>query len=122
MHRVFTDFRARFIGKVSPVNFFWGAFDRAVTRFSVRTAPKHPGGAPNCTDWVMQEAYSHGVSIAGFWPGAGLGEAAFYAYANPEPDGSIEYYVRPEGAYYHKERGEFILPYEVVAPISFDCQ
>jgi hypothetical protein len=74
---LYTYFRARFIGKVSPVHFFWGAFDLAVTRFSGRTAPKHPGGAPNCADWVMEEAYSHEVSSAGFWPGAGLGEAAF---------------------------------------------
>ncbi len=114
MHRVFTDFRAHFIGKVSPVHFFWGAFDLAVTRFSGRTARKHPGGAPNCADWVMEEAYSHEVSSAGFWPGAGLGEAAFYAYAYPEPDGFSEYIVQPEAAYYHKELGEFILPYEAV--------
>jgi hypothetical protein len=114
VHRVFTEFRARFIGKVSPVHFFWGAFDLAVTRFSGRTAPKHPGGAPHCADWVMEEAYSHEVSSAGFWPGAGLGEAAFYAYAYPEPDGFSERAVRPEAAYYHKEIGEFILPYEAV--------
>ena len=114
MHRVFTDFRAHFIGKVSPVHFFWGAFDLAVTRFSGLTAPKHPGGAPNCADWVMEEAYSHEVSSAGFWPGAGLGEAAFYAYAYPEPKGFSNYSVRPEAAYYHRELGEFILPYEAV--------
>jgi hypothetical protein len=114
MHRVFTDFRAYFLGKVSPVHFFWGAFDLAVTRFSGRTAPKHPGGAPNCADWVMEEAYSHEVSSAGFWPGAGLGEAAFYAYAYPEPDGFSEYIVQPEAAYYHKELGEYILPYEAL--------
>jgi hypothetical protein len=114
VHRVFTDFRACFIGKASPVHFFWGAFDLAVTRFSGRTAPKHPGGVPNCADWVMEEAYSHELSSAGFWPGAGLGEAAFYAYAYPEPDGFSKYPVRPEMAYYHKELGEFILPYEVV--------
>ncbi|RJQ70253.1 MAG: hypothetical protein C4519_20840 [Desulfobacteraceae bacterium] len=114
VQRVFTDFRARFIGKVSPVHLFWGAFDLAVTRFSGRSAPKHPGGAPNCPDWVMQEAYSHEVSSAGFWPGAGLGEAAFYAYAYPEPRGFSEYPVRPEAAYYHKELGEFILPYQAV--------
>ena len=114
IHRVFTVFRARFIGKVSPVHFFWGAFDLAVTRFSGRTAPKHPGGAPHCADWVMEEAYSHEVSSAGFWPGAGLGEAAFYAYAYPQPDGFGEYPVRPQAAYYHQELGEFILPYEAV--------
>ncbi|RJP52002.1 MAG: hypothetical protein C4583_07625 [Anaerolineaceae bacterium] len=114
VHRVFTDFRVRFIGKVSPVHFFWGAFDLAVTRFSGRTAPKHPGGVPNCADWIMQEAYSHEVSSAGFWPGAGLGEAAFYAYAYPEPNGFSEYPVLPDAAYYHKDLREFIIPYEAV--------
>jgi hypothetical protein len=114
VHRVFTNFRSRFIGKVSPVHFFWGAFDIAVTRFSGRTAPKHPGGVPNCANWVMEEAYSHEVSSAGFWPGAGLGEAAFYAYAYPEPKGFSEYHVHPEAAYYDKGLGEFILPYEAV--------
>jgi hypothetical protein len=114
VQRVFTKFRAGFIGKVSPVHLFWGAFDLAVTRFSGRTAPKHPGGAPNCADWVMQEAYSHEVSSAGFWPGAGLGEAAFYAYAYPEPDGFRNYPVKPKAAYYSKELAEFILPYEAV--------
>jgi len=114
VHRVFTTFRASFIGKVSPVHFFWGAFDLAVTRFSGRTAPKHPGGVPNCADWVMEEAYSHEVSSAGFWPGAGLGEAAFYSYAYPEPSGFSEYRVRPDGAYYHKGLREYILPYEAV--------
>jgi hypothetical protein len=114
VHRVFTRFRSRFIGKVSPVHFFWGAFDIAVTRFSGRTAPKHPGGVPNCANWVMEEAYSHEVSSAGFWPGAGLGEAAFYAYAYPEPKGFSEYHVHPEAAYYDKGLGEFILPYEAV--------
>lgn len=114
VHRVFTEFRARFIGKVSPVHFFWGAFDLAVTRFSGRTAPRHPGGAPNCADWVMEEAYSHEVSSAGFWPGPDLGEAAFYSYAYPEPEGFREYPVRPRAAYYHAELGEFVLPYEAV--------
>ncbi len=85
--RVFKMFRARFIGKASPVHFFWGAFDLAVTRFSGREAPRHPGGAPNCADWVMQEAYSHELASAGFWPGTGMGEAAFYAYAYHEPEG-----------------------------------
>lgn len=113
-NRVFTDFRAGFIGKVSPVHFFWGAFDLAVTRFSGRTAPKHPGGAPNCADWVMQEAYSHEVSSAGFWAGTGLGEAAFYAYAYPAPEGFREYPVQPEAAYFHDRLGEFVLPYEAV--------
>ena len=112
--RVFTDFRARFIGKVSPVHFFWGAFDLAVTRFSGRPAPKHPGGVPNCADWVMEEAYSHELSSAGFWPGTGLGEAAFYAYAYPEPDGFRKRAVQPGAAYFHEEMGEFLLPYKAV--------
>lgn len=113
--RVFTRFRAGFIGKVSPVHFFWGAFDLAVTRFSGRTAPKHPGGAPNCADWVMEEAYSHELSSAGFWPGTGgLGEAAFYSYAYPEPAGYRSRVVRPEAAYFLEAMGEFVLPYEAV--------
>jgi hypothetical protein len=115
--RVFTDFRARFIGKVSPVHFFWGGFDLAVTRFSGRTAPRHPGGIPNCADWVMHDAYSHEVSSAGFWPGAGLGEreeAAFYSYAYPQPVGYAAHAVRPQAAYFHTGLGEFVLPYEVV--------
>ncbi len=112
--RVLTDFRSRFIGKVSPVHFFWGAFDLAVTRFSGRTAPRHPGGAPNCADWVMVEAYSHEVSSAGFWPGTGLGEAAFYSYTYPNPDGFAQAHVQPEAAYFHENLGEFILPYEAV--------
>jgi hypothetical protein len=112
--RVFTIFRARFIGKVSPVHFFWGAFDLAVTRFSGRTAPKHPGGAPNCADWVMEEAYSHELSSAGFWPGVGFGEAAFYAYAYPAPSGFDAYAVEPPEAHYHQGLGEYVLPYEAV--------
>ena len=112
--RVLTQFRSRFIGKVSPVHFFWGAFDLAVTRFSGRTAPKHRGGVPNCADWVMVEAYSHEVSSAGFWPGTGVGEASFYAYAYPVPAGFSDYPVQPEAAYFHEALGEFILPYEAV--------
>jgi hypothetical protein len=112
--RVLTQFRARFIGKVSPVHFFWGAFDLAATRFSGRVAPKHRGGVPNCADWVMEEAYSHEVSSAGFWPGAGVGEASFYAYAYPVPAGFTDYPVRPEAAYFHQALGEFVLPYEAV--------
>ena len=112
--RVFSQFRARFIGKVSPVHFFWGAFDLAVTRFSGRTAPTHRGGIPNCADWVMVEAYSHEVSSAGFWPGTGLGEAAFYAYAYPVATGFTDYPVQPGAAYFHQALGEFILPYEAV--------
>ena len=113
--RVLGDFRARFLGKVSPVHFFWGAFDLAVTRFSGRRAPKHPGGAPNCADWVMEEAYSHELSSAGFWPGSGLGEAAFYAYAYPAPDGFGACAVEPAEAYWHDELGEYVLPYTAVA-------
>lgn len=112
-HRVLTDFRSRFIGKVSPVHFFWGGFDMAVTRFSGRTAPTHPGGAPNCGAWVMVESYSHEVSSCGFWPGGG-DEGAFYAYAYPEPDGFAEHPVGPAAASYNTGAGQFLLPYEAV--------
>lgn len=112
--RVFKEFRAGFIGKSSPSHFFWGAFDLAVTRFSGRTAPKHPGGAPNCADWVMEEAYSHELSSAGFWPGAGLGEPAFYSYTYSEPSGFQVSDIEPKEAYYNKDLGEFILPYSIV--------
>ncbi len=111
--RVLTDFRSRFIGKVSPVHFFWGGFDLAVTRFSGRLAPRHPGGAPNCGDWVMVEGYSHEVSSCGFWPGGG-DEGAFYAYAYPEPDGFARHPVRPDAASYNTAAGQFLLPYEAV--------
>jgi hypothetical protein len=120
--RVFQIFRARFIGKASPVHFFWGAFDLAATRFSGRIAPKHPGGAPHCPDRVMVEAYSHELSSAGFWPGAGLGEAAFYAYAYPGPVGYKDHPVRPEAAYFHETLGEFILPYEAVRTAADPAQ
>jgi hypothetical protein len=112
--RVFTEFRAGYLGKVSPVHFFWGAFDLAVTRFSGRSAPKHPGGIPNCPDRVMEDAYSHEVSSAGFWAGTGLGEAAFYAYAYPVPEGFAKATIAPAAAYYHEGLGEFVLPYEAV--------
>lgn len=112
--RVFTSFRSGFVGKVSPVHLFWGAFDLAVTRFSGRTAPTHGGGAPNVADRIMQEAYSHEVSSAGFWPGSGVGGPSFYSYAYPEPQGFREHPVAPDGAYYHADLGEFILPYEIV--------
>jgi len=112
--RVFKTFRARFIGKASPVQFYWGAFDLAAARFSGRTAPLHPGGMPNCADWVMQEAYSHEVASAGFWPGAGLGEAAFYAYAYPEPAGYGSRPIQPAAAFYSDTLREFILPYAAV--------
>ena len=115
IHKVFTQFRAGFTGKVSPVHFFWGAFDLAVTRFSGREAPKHPGGAPNIPLAVMQEAYSHEVSSAGFWPGnPDFPEAAFYSYCYPTPDAFKDQQVKPEAAYYHEELGEFILPYNTV--------
>jgi hypothetical protein len=112
--RVLTKFRSRFIGKVSPVHFFWGAFDMAVTRFSGRPAPLHPG-VPNCGLFVMQEAYSHEVSSCGFWPGGGLVDApAFYAYAYPEPQGFKDYPIQPSEAFYHTGISEFLLPYDVV--------
>jgi len=113
-HRVFSVFRSRFIGKVSPVHFFWGAFDLAVTRFSGRTAPKHPGGVPHCADWVMEEAYSHEVSSSGFWPGMGLGEPAFYSYTYPEPEGFRTWQSIPSQAYFLEAIGEFVLPYSEV--------
>lgn len=111
--RVMGAFRAQFLGKVSPVHFFWGAMDLACTRFSGRSAPEHPGGAPNCGDWVMVEGYSHELSSCGFWPGGGE-EGAFYAYAYPEPEGFAEHPVAPEGAFYSVENGQFLLPYEAV--------
>lgn len=112
-HRVLHEFRSHFIGKVSPVHFFWGAMDLACTRFSGRTAPKHPGGAPNCGDWVMEEGYSHELSSCGFWPGGG-DEGAFYAYAYPEPEGFADHRVAPKQAFYSAENGQFLLPYEAV--------
>ncbi|HJR41453.1 MAG TPA: DUF5996 family protein [Gemmatimonadaceae bacterium] len=113
--RVMKRFRARFIGKSSPVHFFWGSFDHAATRYSGRAAPRHPGGAPNCPDYVMYEAYSHECSSCGFWPGGGaVTEPMFYAYAYPEPDGFKDHPVRPEGAYYSDTLREFVLPYERV--------
>jgi hypothetical protein len=111
--RVLHEFRSHFIGKVSPVHFFWGALDLACTRFSGRTAPKHPGGAPNCGDWVMVEGYSHELSSCGFWPGGG-DEGAFYAYAYPEPNGFADYPVGPREAFYSTDNGQFLLPYEAV--------
>lgn len=113
--RVCTQFRSRFLGKVSPVHFFWGSFDLAVTRFSGRTAPQLTGESPNLGAWVMQEAYSHEVSSCGFWPGnGGFGKAAFYSYAYPEPPGFADAPVLPHGAAYDPELGQFILPYDVV--------
>jgi hypothetical protein len=111
--RVFEQFRSEFVGKVSPVHLFWGALDLAVTRFSGRPAPPHPGGAPNCGPQVMQEAYSHEVSSAGYWPGPD-GEGVFYSYAYPEPDGYRHRSVTPEQAHFDETLSEFVLPYEVV--------
>lgn len=115
IHNVFTEFRAGFIGKCSPVHFFWGAFDLAVTRFSGREAPKHPGGAPNMPNDVMQEAYSHEVSSCGFWPGSeAFPQPAFYAYCYPTPAEYGQQEVQPNEAFYSAEMGEFFLMYEVV--------
>jgi hypothetical protein len=113
--RVMKEFRGRFIGKCSPVHFWWGGFDIACTRFSGRRAPIHGGGVPNCPDYVMVEAYSHECISAGWWPGGmGVDSPAFYAYAYPEPDGFSTAGVRPAGAQYHPVIGDWILPYESV--------
>ena len=113
--RVFKVFRARFLGKSSPVHFFWGAADLAVTRFSGRKAPPHPGGVPNLPDWVAREAYSHEVSSCGFWPGSGpIQYAAFYSYAYPEPERFSEAPIKPASAFYSSDLGEFILAYDEV--------
>jgi hypothetical protein len=114
IHEVLLKFRARFIGKVSPVHLFWGAADICTTRFSGRTAPKHRGGVPNCPDWVQVLAYSHEVSSCGYWPGGEDGEGFFYAYAYPEPPGFSEWSVEPSSASYDSDLGEFLLPYGAV--------
>jgi Family of unknown function (DUF5996) len=114
-NRVMNAFRTRFIGKASPVHFFWGSFDLAVTRFSGRTAPAPKSIIPNVASWVMAEAYSHEVSSCGFWPGnGGYGRAAFYVYAYPEPAGYGDTVLDTAGAFYDKDLGQFILPYDVV--------
>jgi hypothetical protein len=113
--RVLKQFRTRFLGKASPVHFFWGSFDLATTRFSGRLAPPHPGGVPNLADWAVREAYSHECSSCGFWPGnGGFGQAAFYSYAYPAPAefGSAD--PGDPAAYYSQELREFILPYDAV--------
>jgi Family of unknown function (DUF5996) len=108
-------FRSRYYGKASPVHFFWGAFDLAVTRFSGRIAPLHPGGIPNLPDRVTRDAYSHEVSSAGFWPGgSGVEGPAYYAYAAPEPPGFADYKVQPVAAFYHPDVHEFLLMYDDV--------
>jgi len=113
--RVFKQFRTAFLGKASPVHFFWGSFDLAVTRFSGRRAPRHPGGVPHLADAVAAEAYSHEVSSAGFWPGSGaIDYPAFYSYAYPEPSGFRATKVKPDAAFFHETMGEFILPYDAV--------
>jgi hypothetical protein len=112
---VFAHFRTGFLGKMSPVHFFWGSFDLAVTRFSGRTAPPHPGGVPNLPDTVAREAYSHEVSSAGFWPGGGaIDYPAFYSYAYPAPQDFAEAKVQPGEAFFSKDLGEFVLPYDAV--------
>jgi len=118
-NRVMTEFRARFIGKASPVHFFWGSFDLAATRFSGRTAPPPKGTTPNVAKWVMDEAYSHEVSSCGFWPGnGGYGRAAFYVYAYPEPAGYGNTSLKTAEAAYDSNLGEFILPYDAVRRAS----
>ena len=120
-HEVMSHFRTGFLGKASPVHFFWGSFDLAVTRFSGRLAPRHPGGVPNLPDSVVQEAYSHEVSSAGFWPGGGGGpvdDAAFYSYAYPAPEGFGAAKVKPAEVAWSKELGEFLLPYAAMRAAS----
>jgi hypothetical protein len=113
--RLMKRFRAPFLGKVSPVHFFWGSFDMAVTRFSGRRAPDLNSESPNLGGWVMQEAYSHEVSSCGFWPGnGGYGRAAFYSYAYPEPEGLGQTRIAPDSAFYDPALGQFILPYDAV--------
>ena len=113
--RVFSQFRTAFLGKCSPVHFFWGSFDLAVTRFSGRSAPPHPGGIPHLADSVVREAYSHEVSSAGFWPGgSGVEYPVFFSYAYPEPTGFREMAVRPAAASFNTALGEFLLPYDAV--------
>lgn len=117
--RMFRLFRTGFVGKSSPVHFFWGSFDLAITRFSGRRAPLHPGGVPGLPDAVTQEAYSHEVSSAGFWPGnEAYPHAAFYSYAYPSPDGFADAIVAPSGAFWSAELGEWLLPYESVRSAS----
>jgi hypothetical protein len=119
VHEAFSHFRTGFLGKASPVHFFWGSFDLAVTRFSGRPAPLHPGGIPHLPDAVVREAYSHEVSSAGFWPGGGgIEYPAFYSYAYPAPEGFGSARVRPAAAFFSKGLGEFVLPYEAVRTAS----
>jgi hypothetical protein len=113
--RVFKEFRSRFCGKCSPVHFFWGSFDLAVTRFSGRPAPPHPGGVPHLPDAITREAYSQEVSSLGFWPGnEAMPQALFYSYAYPEPKGFADAKIAPAGASYNSQLHEFVLPYETM--------
>jgi hypothetical protein len=114
--RVLKKFRGAFVGKSSPSHFWWGSFDLACTRFSGRRAPTHPGGVPNCPDYVTREAYSHECISVGWWPGTvgGLEEPAFYAYSYPEPPGCAKAPIAPAAAYYHSGMREWILPYDAV--------
>ena len=112
--RLCKEFRCEFVGKASPVHFFWGSFDLAFTRFSGRTAPPHPGGIPNMPDWVTREAYSHEVHSVGFWPGGYGLDAQFYAYMYPTPDGFADAKVQPQTASWNAQLREFVLPYEAV--------
>jgi hypothetical protein len=115
--RVLGQFRAGFVGKSSPVHFFWGSMDLACTRFSGRPAPPHPGGVPNCPDWVLREGYSHELASCGFWPGGGA-EGAFYAYAYPEPAGYADALHGPAEAFHSTELGEFLLTYTAAADLG----
>lgn len=118
-HRTLELFRTGFLGKSSPVHFFWGSFDLAATRFSGRSAPRHPGGVPNLSDAVTREAYSHEVSSAGFWPGGpGFEEPVFYSYAYPAPPGFEQAALRPQAAFFSNALREFILPYDAVREAS----
>lgn len=115
VNQAFTQYRSEFMGKSSDVQFFWGSFDLAISRFSGRKAPLHPGGIPNLPDWVTQEAYSHEVMTCGFWPGnEATPFAAFYSYIYPAPDGFKNAAIKPSSAYFHDNLGEFILKYEEV--------
>jgi hypothetical protein len=116
--RLCKQFRANFLGKASPVHFFWGSFDLATTRFSGRRAPPHPGGIPNLPDWVTREAYSHEEHSVGFWPGGSGMDAAFYAYAYPEPEGFADAAVGPAAASWNASVREFFLPYDAVRALS----
>jgi Family of unknown function (DUF5996) len=116
--RVMKAFQSGFVGKASPVQFFWGSFDLASSRYSGRPAPRHPGGAPNCPDWVMEEAYSREEVSAGWWPSSDPPGPVFYAYAYPEPEGSRSAPVRPASASFDPRLGEFVLPYDAVRASS----